>query len=102
MTEIEQLYEQRIAQLEAQLRQATSPWTAEDVAGRDASYLEELAKFDAEPAICALRRQYAIARAGGYEEGAAIRVALKILRDILDSVDRPKLSIVKGDDDANA
>lgn len=82
------------AELEAQLRQTTSPWLAEDVAGRDASLVEELAKFDVEPMICALRRNYAVARSNGNEEVAAIRIAMQKMRKILDSVDRPKLSVV--------
>ncbi|MBV9556363.1 MAG: hypothetical protein JO254_04745 [Pseudolabrys sp.] len=106
--ELTDLYEQRISQLEKQietlLKQATSPWLAEQAAefGDDpdaTAWLEEAAKYDVESAICAMRRLYALARDAGWNEVAAMRIAMKNVRDILDAADRPKLSVVKPEKD---
>jgi len=73
----------------------TNPWTDDDADLVDASTAELFASFDSEAAICALRRNYVIARVGGWPETAALRIAIRTVMDIVDDSTGPKLSVVK-------
>jgi hypothetical protein len=87
---------ERIAELENRLHQCTSPWLADDIIGHDDGELAEMIAYDFEPAICALRRQYAIARAQGWDQIPATRIAIKNVLDVIDqSTPRPQLGVVK-------
>lgn len=62
----------------------------------DVSQLLDLsAKFDAEPGIASLRRGYVLARLGGWDQTAALRIAIRNVLAILDADSKPKLEIVK-------
>jgi hypothetical protein len=74
----------------------TSPW-ADDTDGCDPDDLAILAGFDCEMLIAALRRRYINLRAGGWEEIASIRIAMKELGALIDETTRPKLSVVSDD-----
>jgi len=76
-------------------------WTPEDIAEHAndpdfAQLLELSSHFDAEPGICAIRRHYALARLGGWDQTAALRIAIKNVVAVLDAgTDKPTLTVVK-------
>jgi hypothetical protein len=81
---------------------ATTPWLASEIeenAGHPdmATLMSESVRFDVEPAIASLRRQYILARMGGWPTAAAIRIAAKNVIDIIDAETRPTLSVISGD-----